>query len=185
MDKPTYYKDLPKLNLKKHGAVMCVIDKQHIAEMDFKGIKQILDTVEIQKAYNVIVGLFFISRGNSVKVFFEYIISMVSKYPEMLFYTAMKRNCSPDGMYMKDCDTLIMYTAFIWYVYKKFHHLVPGAKSYAEIKEKVRQTLYTAGYNFIEAEAFFEIYMNEKDVYEQDFEEILKELFPSYPSKIK
>ena len=93
MDKPTYYKDLPKLNLKKHGAVMCVIDKQHIAEMDFKGIKQILDTVEIQKAYNVIVGLFFISRGNSVKAFFEYIISMVSKYPEMLFYTAMKRNC--------------------------------------------------------------------------------------------
>lgn len=77
-----------------------------------------------------------------------------------------------------------MYCAFIWYIYKKFHHLVPDAKTYGDIKGKVRQTLFKAGYNFIEAEAFFDVYMNEKDVYEKDFEKILKDLFPSYPNKI-
>ena len=34
--------------------------------------------------------------------------------------------------------------------------------------------VFNAGYNFFESEAFFDVYMNEKDVYEKDFEEILK-----------
>ena len=181
----TYYKDLPKIDLKKRGAVMCAIDKQHIAEMDFKGVKKILDTTETQKAYNLSVGLFFVSRGKSIKNFFKYIVTMVNKYPEVLFYTAAKREGFPDGAYLEDCDSLVMYCAFIWYIYKKFHHLVPDASSYGTIKNKVRQTLFNAGYNFFESEAFFDVYMNEKDVYEKDFEEILKSLFPSYPKEIK
>lgn len=170
---------LDDYNLNECCGTACVLDKRHIAECDYKHIRRTVNSMKKQNAYRTELAVYFVSWCKEDKEFFKYIVDMVNKCPDVLFFTLNRHNSSVAGVLTTD-NHLILYSPTIWYIFKKFHHLVPDSLSFDDVKRKVRNNLLNMGLSKSETQTVLDECFTVDDFVEPETEIILETIFPTY-----
>lgn len=170
---------IDNLNLKEYDGIGCAIDKRHIAECDYKHLRRTMNSMKKQHSYNNTLSVFFVSWCKESKEFLKYIVDMVNKCPDVLFFTLNRRDPSVAGVLTED-NHLLLYAPTIWYIFKKFHHLVPGSLSFDEVKRKVRNNFLNMGLSKSETQTVLDENFKVDDLEETQTEIILETIFPAY-----
>lgn len=166
-------------NLKEYDGLGCALDKRHIAECDYKHLRRTLNSMKKQHSYNNTLSVLFVSWCKESKEFFRYIVDMVNKCPDVLFFTLNRRDPSVAGVLTED-NHLLLYAPTIWYIFKKFHHLVPGSLSFDDVKRKVRNNFLNMGLSKVETQTVLDENFKVDDLLETQTEIILETIFPTY-----
>lgn len=166
-------------NLKEYDGLGCALDKRHIAECDYKHLRRTLNSMKKQHSYNNTLSVLFVSWCKESKEFFRYIVDMVNKCPDVLFFTLNKRDPSVAGVLTED-NHLLLYAPTIWYIFKKFNHIVPGSLSFDEVKRKLRNNFLNMGLSKAETQTVLDENFNVNDLVETETETILETIFPAY-----
>ena len=170
---------IDNLNLKEYDGIGCAIDKRQIAECDYKHLRRTMNSMKKQHSYNNTLSVFFVSWCKESKEFLKYIVDMVNKCPDVLFFTLNRRDPSVAGVLTED-NHLLLYAPTIWYIFKKFHHLVPNSLSFDDVKRKVRNNFLNMGLSKVETQIVLDENFKVDDLVETQTEIILETIFPAY-----
>lgn len=170
---------IDECNLKEYDSMACVLDKRHIAECDYKHIRRTVNSMKKQHSYRNELAVYFVSWCKEYTEFFKYIVDMVNKCPDVLFFTLNRYDTTIAGTLTTD-NHLILYSPTIWYIFKKFHHLVPDSLSFDDVKRRVRNNLLNFGLNKSESQMVLDEYFNVDNLVEPETETALETIFPTY-----